>query len=48
MDNLNYQQTSLIETVQSYWIFILAILVTCYLYFSTSKKSIKSIFKGGS
>lgn len=47
MDNFSYPKSILVETLQTYWSYLLAILIVFIVYLYSPKKSIKNIFKGG-
>ena len=50
MNEVSYAQNnlSLIQTIESYWIYILGIiLVILGYYFTKTTKTVKNLFKGG-
>lgn len=50
MNEISYVQNTLqlTQTIKSYWMYILGlILLITYGYFTKSKKTMKSLFKGG-
>jgi len=50
MKELSYLETSpqLTETIKAYWMYILGLLLLItYGYFTKSKKTMKTFFKGG-
>lgn len=47
MDNFSYPKSILVETLQTYWSYLLVVLIVFSLYFYSPKKGIKNLFKGG-
>lgn len=48
MDNFSYQKSILVETLQTYWFYLLAIFIAFSIYLYSPKKGIKTLLKGGS